>query len=289
MAANPRAVPGRSVWWATAPRSCRAAPEGGANRRGDDQTSATTAELPPWAWRWRSDRVRREEARGVPDRARASMAEHVRPGWGSPTPVRRSSTTGTRSATSAAGRVRAGLRLSGFVPLHPPLFCAGKGPFRWPRCTATRRTSSQRQACWTCSGRRPAEKWLRRPATRSASRACRPDLLARLRGAGPSRAGVQRPGRLGKVTAPWSSPRPPRCGSVASPTGRPRRCSTLRRIADWPLLNALINTRPGDWVSIHTVAAGASAVDPRRPVSWPMAPNWRPEAGPGAHHDPGWA
>ena len=42
-------------------------------------------------------------------------------------------------------------------------------------------------------------------------------------------------------------------GSVASPIARRRRCADgSDAIADWPLLNALVNTAAGaSWVSIH--------------------------------------
>jgi urocanate hydratase len=55
------------------------------------------------------------------------------PWWSSRTPARRSSTTATRSATRRARAATTGRSSSpGFVPAYiRPLFCEGKGPFRW--------------------------------------------------------------------------------------------------------------------------------------------------------------
>jgi urocanate hydratase len=64
-------------------------------------------------------------------------------------------------------------------------------------------------------------------------------------------------------------------GSVASPN---RETEAMRdgsdAIADWPLLNALLNTACGaTWVSSTTAAASASATPPRRHgSSSPTAP-----------------
>jgi N-carbamoyl-L-amino-acid hydrolase len=139
-----------------------------------------------------------------------------------------------------------------------PLFCEGKGPFRWAalsgdpkdiavtdrRCSTSSPTTT---ACTGgCAGRRSA----------SPSRACR------RASAGSATASATRPGWLfndlvasGAVSAPIVIGRDHLdCGSVASPYRETEAMlDGSDAIADWPLLNALLNTpRPGaTWVSIH--------------------------------------
>ena len=98
-------------------------------------------------------------------------------------------------------RVRRRLRVPGFVPAYlRPLFCEGKGPFRWVALSGTPPTSpppiglsaSCSPTTPVCSGgssllgdRVPVPGLPRQ------------DLLARLRGAPPGRARLQRPGSIG--------------------------------------------------------------------------------------------
>jgi urocanate hydratase len=52
----------------------------------------------------------------------------------------------------------------GFVPAYVrPLFCEGKGPFRWARCPAIPPTSTAPMSwCWSCSRRTSTwRRWIR--------------------------------------------------------------------------------------------------------------------------------
>ena len=80
------------------------------------------------------------------------------------------------------------------------------------------------------------------------------------------------------------------CGSVASPYRETEAMADgSDAIADWPLLNALVNTASGaTWVSIHHgggVGIGRSIHAGQ--VMSPTAPRWRREARAGADQRPG--
>ena len=78
--------------------------------------------------------LRDKDPEGFTERARESMARHVRgDGRASRTPAPRSSTTATRSATRPARAATTGPSTSpASCPAYiRPLFCEGKGPFRW--------------------------------------------------------------------------------------------------------------------------------------------------------------
>ena len=80
------------------------------------------------------------------------------------------------------------------------------------------------------------------------------DLLARLRRAGEGRARLQRAGSIGRCQAPIVIGRDHLdSGSVASPNRETEAMADgSDAVADWPLLNALVNTAAGaTWVSIH--------------------------------------
>ena len=147
----------------------------------------------------------------------------------------------------------------GFVPAFiRPLFCEGNGPFRWVALSGDpadiHRTDEalielfpDEAAPPPLAADGPGEGAVPGPAGA--------DLLARLRRAGAGRAGVQRARpRPASVSAPIVIGRDHLdSGSVASPN---RETEAMRdgsdAIADWPLLNALVNTAAGaTWVSIH--------------------------------------
>ena len=147
----------------------------------------------------------------------------------------------------------------GFVPAFiRPQFCEGRGPFRWVgavgrpgrhRCAPTGRSSSSSP---TTPGSSAGSRW---PRSASRSRACR-------RGsAGSATASGRRAGlafnelvRTGEVSAPIVIGRDHLdAGSVASPNRETEAMADgSDAVADWPLLNALVNTAAGaSWVSIH--------------------------------------
>ncbi len=162
------------------------------------------------------------------------------------------------AARGPARGVRAGLRLPR-VParLHPPTVLRGQGPVpvggavRGPGRHRRHRPGRPRRAARR-RGSRPLDPPGRGPG--AVPGPARPDLLARRRRAPPRRPAVQRAGcqRTGGG-ADRHRARPPRLRLRRVPH---RETEAMRdgsdAIADWPLLNALLNTASGaTWVSIH--------------------------------------
>ena len=145
----------------------------------------------------------------------------------------------------------------GFVPAYiRPLFCRGIGPFRWAALSGDPRTSRRSTRLEGAVPRRHAPPALARAGTR-ARRVPGPagsDLLARLRRPATAGLAINDLVRAGKVSAPVVIGRDHLdSGSVASPY---RETEAMRdgsdAIADWPILNALLNTAAGaTWVSVH--------------------------------------
>ena len=147
----------------------------------------------------------------------------------------------------------------GFLPAYiRPLFCEGKGPFRWvalsgdPADIAATDRAVLRGAARRCAPRSVARS---RRVSGSRSRVCLPAS------AGSATASGHRVGlrfnemvRSGEVSAPIVIGRDHLdSGSVASPYRETEAMADgSDAIADWPLLNALVNTASGaSWVSIH--------------------------------------
>jgi urocanate hydratase len=189
-----------------------------------------------------------------------------------------------------ARAVEAGVKnafdIKGFVPEYiRPLFCEGKGPFRWVALSGNpqdiRVTDSEVLAAF------PKNESLRRWIDLAGRRVAFQGLPARICWLGyGERAEMGRRFnwlvRKGKVGAPIVIGRDHLdCGSVASPN---RETEAMRdgsdAVADWPILNALVNTASGaSWVSFHhgggvgmgyslhagqvTVADGTAAMEDR--------------------------
>ncbi|NDD27734.1 MAG: urocanate hydratase [Proteobacteria bacterium] len=146
----------------------------------------------------------------------------------------------------------------GFVPAYiRPLFCEGKGPFRWAALSGDpddiRVTDDEILRLF------PEDEALARWIRKAREQVAFQGLPARICWLGygeRAKAGLafNRLVREGKVKAPIVIGRDHLdCGSVASPN---RETEAMRdgsdAIADWPILNALINTAAGaDWVSVH--------------------------------------
>ncbi len=149
-------------------------------------------------------------------------------------------------------------RIGGFVPLYiRPLFCEGKGPFRWAALSGDPQDirATDRALMDLFPENRPLTRWL----TLAQDRVAFQGLPARICWLGygeRDRAGLlfNRMVREGKVHAPIVIGRDHLdAGSVASPN---RETEGMRdgsdAIADWPILNALLNTACGaTWVSVH--------------------------------------
>jgi urocanate hydratase len=146
----------------------------------------------------------------------------------------------------------------GFVPAYiRPLFCRGVGPFRWAALSGD---SEDIAAIDGALGELfPDDVLLRRWLDLAAERVAFQGLPARICWLGygdRARAGlaINELVRSGRVSAPVVIGRDHLdSGSVASPY---RETEAMRdgsdAIADWPILNALLNTAAGaTWVSVH--------------------------------------
>ncbi len=146
----------------------------------------------------------------------------------------------------------------GFVPAYiRPLFCEGKGPFRWAALSGDPNDIYETDK--KILELFPENKGLHRWITMAQKRIAFQGLPARICWLGQGereKAGLafNELVKSGKVKAPIVIGRDHLdCGSVASPN---RETEAMKdgsdAIADWPILNALINTAGGaSWVSLH--------------------------------------
>lgn len=146
----------------------------------------------------------------------------------------------------------------GFVPAYiRPLFCKGKGPFRWVALSGDpediRKTDAKMKELF------PEDKHLHRWLDMAGERIAFQGLPARICWIGLGdrhRAGLafNEMVRKGELKAPIVIGRDHLdSGSVASPN---RETESMKdgsdAVSDWPLLNALLNTAGGaTWVSLH--------------------------------------
>src|SRR5262245_59264047 len=162
-----------------------------------------------------------------------------------------------RAQAEKAG-VADAFQIPGFVPEYiRPLFCRGKGPFRWAALSGDPAdiAATDRLALEMFAGDAALCRWIRLAAERVAFQG----LPARIFWLGygeRARFGlaINDLVRRGVVSAPIVIGRDHLdTGSVASPN---RETEHMRdgsdAIADWPILNALLNTSSGaTWVSVH--------------------------------------
>jgi urocanate hydratase len=146
----------------------------------------------------------------------------------------------------------------GFVPKYVrPLFCEGKGPFRWVALSGEARDIAVTDRI--VAGLFPADRALQRWLRLAGERVQFQGLPARICWLGygeRARAGLafNEAVRKGEISAPIVIGRDHLdCGSVASPN---RETEAMKdgtdAVADWPILNALLNTAAGaSWVSFH--------------------------------------
>lgn len=146
----------------------------------------------------------------------------------------------------------------GFIPAYiRPLFCEGKGPFRWAALSGDPKDIARTDKA--VLELFPENEHLRRWITMAQERVAFQGLPARICWLGygeRDRAGAAFNDLVarGEVSAPIVIGRDHLdCGSVASPY---RESESMLdgsdAIADWPLLNAMINISSGaSWVSIH--------------------------------------
>ncbi|WP_270886985.1 urocanate hydratase [Pedococcus sp. 5OH_020] len=146
----------------------------------------------------------------------------------------------------------------GFVPAYiRPLFCEGKGPFRWAALSGDPRdiAATDQAVLELFPDNDRLHKWIRGAQERIAFQGL-PARICWLGQGERDKAGLafNELVRTGAVAAPIVIGRDHLdTGSVASPY---RETESMLdgsdAIADWPLLNALVNTSSGaSWVSIH--------------------------------------
>ncbi|HEX6203226.1 MAG TPA: urocanate hydratase [Thermoanaerobaculia bacterium] len=203
--------------------------------------------------------LRRRDPGEYVRRSRASMAEHVRRMLAL---QERGAVTfdygnNLRGQALAAGVERA-FDVGGFVPLFiRPLFCQGKGPFRWAVLSGDPDdlAATDEAILATFPEDEALARWIRLARERVAFQG----LPARICWLGYGERA--RAGRVfnelvasGRVKAPIVIGRDHLdCGSVASPNRETEGMADgSDAIADWPVLNALINAVNGaTWVSVH--------------------------------------
>jgi urocanate hydratase len=161
----------------------------------------------------------------------------------------------------AQAREEAGCRtrstIPGFVPAYiRPLFCEGKGPFRWVALSGDPADIARTdEAVLELPDDRALARWIRWPSERVAFQGL-PARICWLGYGERAKVGLRfnELVRTGEVKAPIVIGRDHLdCGSVASPN---RETEAMKdgsdAIADWPILNALRQHRAGaSWVSFH--------------------------------------
>ncbi|NKZ05953.1 urocanate hydratase [Actinomadura latina] len=192
-------------------------------------------------------------------KARASMAAHVEAMVGFQDAGAEVFDYGNsiRGEAQLAGYTRA-FEFPGFVPAYiRPLFCEGKGPFRWAALSGDPKdiARTDRAILDLFPDNEPLTRWIRMAGERVHFQGL-PSRICWLGYGERDKAGevfndlVAR----GEISAPIVLGRDHLdCGSVASPY---RETEGMKdgsdAIADWPLLNAMLNTASGaTWVSIH--------------------------------------
>ena len=148
--------------------------------------------------------------------------------------------------------------IPGFVPAYiRPLFCEGKGPFRWVALSGEAEDiyRTDRAVMETLPENEPLHRWLRLARQRVQFQGL-PARICWLGYGEREKVGLRfnQMVKSGELAAPIVIGRDHLdAGSVASPyreTERMRDGSDA--IADWPILNALVNTAAGaSWVSVH--------------------------------------
>jgi urocanate hydratase len=192
-------------------------------------------------------------------RARASMARHVEAMVGFQDRGAEVFDYGNsiRSEAQLAGYSRA-FAFPGFVPAYiRPLFCEGRGPFRWAALSGDPRdiARTDRAILDLFPDNESLARWIRLAGERVHYQGL-PARICWLGYGERDRAGLEfnRLVESGEISAPIVIGRDHLdSGSVASPYRETEAMlDGSDAIADWPLLNALVNTASGaTWVSIH--------------------------------------
>jgi len=203
--------------------------------------------------------LRFRDPKGCEARALQSIAEHVR---GMLALQKQGAVTfdyGNNIRTMAFGQgVKDAYDFPGFVPAFiRPLFCEGKGPFRWAALSGDPKdiAATDQAVLELFPKDRSLARWVKLAAEKVRfqglpARICWLGLGARAE----MGLRINELVRKGKVSAPIVIGRDHLdCGSVASPYRETEGMADgSDMVADWPVLNALLNTASGaSWVSFH--------------------------------------
>ncbi|MBN1939013.1 MAG: urocanate hydratase [Candidatus Aminicenantes bacterium] len=192
-------------------------------------------------------------------RSMASMAAHVR----AMLAMRKAGAKAFDYGNNIRGQAKAAgvgnaFDIPGFVPEYiRPLFCLGKGPFRWAALSGKPADiyATDKAVLETFPEDEALARWIRKARARVKFQGL-PARICWLGYGERARFGevINRLVRKGKISAPIVIGRDHLdTGSVASPN---RETEAMRdgsdAIADWPILNALLNAVNGaSWVSVH--------------------------------------
>jgi urocanate hydratase len=206
---------------------------------------------------WESERIK--DPAGFTQRARESMAVHVEAMVGFLDAGAEVFDYGNsiRGEAQLAGYERA-FAFPGFVPAYiRPLFCEGKGPFRWAALSGDPAdiAATDRAILELFPDNEPLARWIRLAGEKVHFQGL-PARICWLGYGERDRAGERFNDMVaaGELKAPIVIGRDHLdAGSVASPYRETEAMADgSDAIADWPLLNALVNTASGaTWVSIH--------------------------------------
>ena len=193
------------------------------------------------------------------DKSRATMADHVRAMLGLMAKGAHTFDYGNNlRAEAQIGGVDNAFDFPGFVPAYiRPLFCEGKGPFRWVALSGNPEDihTTDRVIAELFPEDESLHRWLKMAQERVHFQGL-PSRICWLGYGERMKAGLafNELVRTGQVSAPIVIGRDHLdCGSVASPN---RETEGMKdgsdAVADWPILNALLNAVNGaSWVSFH--------------------------------------
>ena len=228
------------------------------------------------------ERLRAEDPKRYIDRAYATMADHVRALLEL---QRRGSVVfdygnNLRGQAQKAG-VADAFKIGGFVPLYiRPLFCEGKGPFRWAALSGDPediRSDGPGPPRALSAGSRRWRGGSSSPRSASLSRACRRGSAGSATARGTARAcssttscGRARCARRSSSAATISTPDPSR-----RPTARRKACATVPTRSPTGRSSMRSSTRPPARRGFPFTTAAASESDTRSTPawwSWPTGP-----------------
>jgi len=204
-------------------------------------------------------RLRRKDAKRYIDMAYASMVRHTEAMVGF---VRAGAHVFDYGNNLRGQALKAGYRdafaYPGFVPAYiRPLFCEGKGPFRWAALSGDPKDihTTDEMIKRLFPANEPLNRWIKMAHDRVHFQGL-PCRICWLGYGERDRMGLEinKYVREGKIAAPVVIGRDHLdCGSVASPY---RETEAMKDgsdcIADWPLLNVMLNTASGaSWTSFH--------------------------------------